>query len=103
MGRIGKTRGVMRDFEYEKNNIGYDWQYPQETGGGIKCKNYEICEAVLPLWWFDCKGNYLCTNCDCMFGTWSNPKAGIFKTGKGVLPVVNNVECPICLEHYNGT
>jgi hypothetical protein len=38
-----------------------------------------------------------------MFGTWSNPKAGIFKTGKGVLPVVNNVECPICLEHNNGT
>jgi hypothetical protein len=87
----------MRDFEYEKNNIAYDCQYPQETGGGIKCKNYEICEQVLPLWWYDCKGKYLCSNCDRMFGTWSNLDYGIFKTGKGVLPLVNNVECPICL------
>ena len=53
-----------RDLQYEQSNIGYDWQYPQEDGGGIKCKNYELCKCVLPKWWFDCKKNYLCTNCD---------------------------------------
>ena len=44
-----------RDLDYEKSNIGYDWQYTQEDGGGIKCKNHVVCEAVLPKWWFDCK------------------------------------------------
>ena len=50
-----------RDLEYEEGNIGYDYQYPN---GGIKCKNYELCGAVLPDWWYDCKAHYLCTNCD---------------------------------------
>ena len=35
-----------RDLEYENNNIGYDHQYTKENGGGIKCRNYELCEAV---------------------------------------------------------
>ncbi len=55
---------MKRDLEYEKNNIGYDWQYTKENGGGIKCKNYKLCKAILPIWWFECKGKYLCTNCD---------------------------------------
>lgn len=46
---------MTRDLEYEKNNIGYDEQYPRETGGGIKCKNYEICEEVLPSWYSNVK------------------------------------------------
>ena len=82
-----------RDTEYENNNIAYDEQYTEEEGGGgIKCKNYELCEAVLPKWWFECKGNYLCTNCHMMFGTW-----GIY-TGKGILDISDNIECPVCLE-----
>lgn len=56
-----------RDLEYEKNNIGYDEQYPEENRDGIKCKNYELCEMVLPDWWFDSKGCYLCTNCIIIF------------------------------------
>lgn len=28
-----------RDFHYENNNIGYDWQYTEEDGGGIKCNH----------------------------------------------------------------
>jgi hypothetical protein len=52
-----------RDLDYENNNIAYDPQYPLEEGGGIKCKNYELCKTVLPRWWFDCKGSYLCINC----------------------------------------
>jgi hypothetical protein len=84
-----------RDIEYENTHVGFDEQYPE---GGIKCKNYEFCEAVLPDWWYDCKGRYLCTNCDIVFGTWSNPKSGIYKTGKGELSFVDNKECPVCLE-----
>ena len=53
-----------RDFEYERMNVGYDGQYPE---GGTKCKNYELCEQILPLWWYECTGCYLCTNCD-IFG-----------------------------------
>lgn len=81
-----------KDTEYENNNIAYDWQYTEEVGGGIKCKNYELCEVVLPKWWFECKNNYLCTNCHMLFGTWGN------KTGKGELKIYDKLECPICLE-----
>lgn len=85
-----------RDFNYENNNIAYDCQYTMEDGGGIKCKNYEVCECVLPKWWFECKGNYLCTDCDMMFGTWGTQKC------KGLLNTSDNIECPVCLEHKNG-
>ena len=86
-----------RDFDYENNNISYDWQYTEADGGGIKCKNYIVCECILPKWWFDCKGSYLCTNCDIMFGTWKKVD-GKQHLGKGILELSNNLECPICLE-----
>ena len=60
---------MSRDIAYENNNIVYDEQYPEKDGGGLKCKNYEICNTILPEWWFDCKGHYLCTNCHMCFGT----------------------------------
>jgi hypothetical protein len=81
-----------RDFNYENNNIGYDYQYPEKDGGGIKCKNYILCEIVLPKWWFECKGCYLCINCHIMYGTWGT------QVGKGILEITNNLECPVCLE-----
>ena len=84
---------MSRDFDYENSNVAYDYQYTEEDGGGIKCKNYIICEAVLPKWWFECKGNYLCTNCHMMFGTW-----GDNHVGKGHLEIIDNLECPICAE-----
>lgn len=85
-----------KDLDYEKNNIGYDEQYTEQDGGGIKCKNYLLCESVLPKWWFECKENYLCTNCHMMFGTWNS---GEYKNiGKGILDVGENIKCPICLE-----
>ena len=83
---------MSRDTEYELNNIGYDWQYPIEMGGGIKCKNYELCDAVLPKDWFEYKCNYLCTNCHMEFGTWGN------LNGKGHLKMFDDIECPICLD-----
>lgn len=51
----------MRDLQYEQANIGYDCQYPE---GGIKCKNYELCEHILSPDWFSWYGNYLCLTCD---------------------------------------
>lgn len=89
-----------RDLIYEENNIGFDYQYTKEEGGGIKCKNYEICKCVLPKWWFECKGNYLCTNCDMMFGTWGSGENS--HTGKGILEISDNIDCPICLEVKKG-
>jgi hypothetical protein len=83
-----------RDLEYEKNNIGYDYQYPE---GGIKCKNYELCNTVLPDWWYECKGHYICTNCDILFGTWGHGENTHY--GKGELIFSNNLECPICLQN----
>jgi hypothetical protein len=86
-----------KDLEYERNNVGYDEHCTLENGGGIKCKNYELCDSVLPLWWWDCKNMYLCTDCHMRFGTWGH---GINShTGKGILPILDNVDCPICLDH----
>ena len=71
-----------RDLQYESENKGYDWQYPE---GGIKCKNYNLCESILPKWWYDCKGKYLCTNCD------------IFKFGElEFRNCFENEECFVC-------
>jgi len=73
-----------------------DFDYTEEDGVGIKCKNYKICDTVFPKWWFDCKGSYLCTNCDMMFGTWGSGENQ--HVGKGHLEITDNLECPICAE-----
>jgi hypothetical protein len=100
MLKISNILIMARDLEYEINNVGYDWFRSKDTGGGIKCKNYELCECILPKWWFECKGNYLCTSCHMMFGTWGRGENR--HTGKGILPIVDNFECPICLETTKG-
>ena len=80
------------DLEYEFNNKGSDCQ----CENGIKCKNYKVCESILPDWWWECKEKYLCTNCDILFGSWGDKK------GKGELKFNNNIECPICYETNEG-
>jgi len=82
---IVDSQMMERDLDYESHYIGYDEQYPD---GGIQCKNHIVCNAVLPTWWFDCKGCYLCTNCDILFGR--------------ILKITEPVECPICLEVKKG-
>lgn len=62
-----------------------------------KCVNYEICETYLPEWWEDCKGKWLCTNCDILFGTW-----GEENKGRGELEFYNNIECIICNDKGRG-
>jgi hypothetical protein len=54
-----------RDLDYEEANRTFDWRTYTE---GYKCKNYDLCKVVLPKWWFECKGCYLCNNCDMMWG-----------------------------------
>lgn len=78
-----------RDLDYEENNKGYD--YINNTIG-IKCKNYELCNAIIPDWWFDCKNNYLCSSCYMSYGKWGNQE------GKGILEIIDDIECPICFE-----
>lgn len=70
-----------RDLQYEETSIGYDWQYPE---GGIKCKNYELCEAILPPDWFTMKCHYRCTNCDIL--------------GWNELEFKESEECVVCNE-----
>jgi len=72
---------MTRDYEYETNNVGYDELDGEE---GIKCKNHIVCDAVLPKWWYDCKGCYLCINC--------------LVLGWGNLRTFIEMECPICLD-----
>lgn len=71
-----------QDLQYEKDNIGIDQRTGEE---GIKCKNYELCQHILPQMWFNIKGYYICMNCD-IFG-WKELK---FREGIE--------ECIICNE-----
>ena len=82
---------MSRDIEYEKQNIGY-CDFNKKFG--IKCKNYKLCKVILPEWWFNCKGCYLCTNCHMLFGTWGTQQY----IGEGILDFQDNLQCPICLE-----
>lgn len=57
-----------------------------------KCKNYKLCQKILPEWWSQYKSQTICTSCDILFGTWGT------QTGKGVLEFIDVFECPICFE-----
>ena len=74
-----------RDLQYEQANIGYDCQYPE---GGIKCKNYELCEHILSPDWWEYMATYICPSCD-MFG-WKELE---FKE--------SDEECVVCNETEN--
>ena len=77
-----------RDIHYEKTNNCCDEQFPE---GGIKCKNYELCEHVLSPDHWENLANYLCMTCGDWFKVsgfgWNELE---FKE--------NNEECIICLE-----
>jgi hypothetical protein len=79
-----RVKTTARDLEYEQAHLAQNpWSEDGEIA--IKCKNFDLCEALLPMWWWDCKGCYICTWCDMTFG---GPV--IFKEVKD--------ECAICLE-----
>ena len=83
---------MSRDFDYEEKNKYID-EGNQES---IKCKNHELCGGGLaPDFGFYTKSGkeYLCINCDMMFGT-----CGTSHKGKGVLPITDNLECSVCFE-----
>ena len=84
-------RPTERDIEYEENNTALNSLSGEE---GIKCRNYELCGTTLPDWWFDCKGTYLCTNCDMTFGTWKGPK--VERRGHGTLSFEDSISCLSC-------
>jgi hypothetical protein len=72
----------------DNNNIIFD------IYGFIKCKNYDICKSILPKYWYEYNGEYLCYSCDCLFGKW--------RGGKGILTKFDRIKCPICLEYKKG-
>lgn len=78
-----------RCLEYEEENVTL-YQVDPEIKG-FKCPNYRLCEMVLPVWWWEVKGHYQCTNCDIIFGTWGT------QVGKGALHFENDLECPVCM------
>lgn len=59
---------IPRDEEYEITNLTLDPDYPILLGLGIKCKNFAVCEEMLPEYWHGVKGHYICTLCASMFG-----------------------------------
>jgi len=55
----------------------------------INCPNHMVCYRNYPQHYKETYGD-LCLTCDMLFGTWQN--------GRGILPTIDNAECPICLE-----
>lgn len=55
----------------------------------INCPNHIVCCRNYPLHYKQTYGD-LCLTCDMFFGEWQG--------GKGVLPIIENAECPVCLE-----
>jgi hypothetical protein len=82
-----------RDFDYENNNT----VITSVLGECVKCKNFSLCGTVLPKSGVSMKGHYLCTSCDGMFGTRSVTE-NIGSCGKGILNLIENLDCIICLE-----
>jgi len=87
-------RAMSRDLVYERENAAWE---PCSESLGIKCRNHEVCHAVLPEWWYECKESYLCTNCHMSFGTW-----GETHFGKGELEFRDDIECVICMDTKRG-
>ena len=89
------TKCIKQDLEYEKTHIIYTKQYYIDGikyyyEKGIKCKNYDLCEAVLSHDHWECHGNYLCMNC----GDW-------FRFGFGWNELefrMSSEKCPVCFD-----
>jgi len=65
------TKTLARDLAYEQAHLA---QFHDLVKDGrptdarmIQYKNFDLCEACLPMWWWECKGCYICTNCDMKF------------------------------------
>jgi len=52
---------MVRDLQYEQLNTIYDEGYERN---GIKCKNYELCQNILPPDHYERYAQYLCPQCD---------------------------------------
>ena len=82
---------MVRDLQYEQLNTIYDECYERN---GIKCKNYELCQHILPPTAYEDGTNYLCMTC----GDWF--KRGGF--GWNELEFrESEEECAVCMETSN--
>lgn len=81
---------MQKDIEYEKIMLGLTIYTQRKLAVESNVKIIICVEQFYQHLGLN-KGNYLCTNCDMMFGTWK-------KDISDVLDIGNNTECPICLE-----
>ena len=88
--------------ECSKNNIvinnnieitnNHNDEYKNNLFNFIKCKNYNICNNILPKIWYQFNNIEICDKCNYLFGKW--------RGGKGILNELNDfIKCPICLEY----
>ena len=82
---------MVRDLQYEQLNTIYDEDYERN---GIKCKNYDLCQHILPPTAYEDGTNYLCMHCGdwfkvCGFG-WNELE---FRESEE--------ECVVCMETSN--
>jgi hypothetical protein len=92
----GAPTVIVRDLTYEANNEGIGEIGWRIRGSGVKCKNHEVCRAILPRKYTH--GDYLCVACTMMFGVWFSTRSNEQHIGWGHLPITDALECPICLE-----
>ena len=92
MNLLNKNR-MEKDFNYEKyNRIAYKG-YQKKAELGIKCKNYDLCEGILPKDHFKRHKNYLCLYC----GEWFLMKG----FGWNELEFFeNNENCIVCFTNH---
>lgn len=61
-------------------------EYEENKNQLIKCKNFIICEQLLPNWWYSVRKSDFCKECN-------------FKYGNHLLQLKLNTYCPSCLYH----
>ena len=79
-----------RDLQYEQLNTIYDEAYERN---GIKCKNYELCQHILPPEHYINYANYLCMTCGDLFAFGFGWNELEFRDSEN--------ECPVCNETDN--
>lgn len=78
------------------NNIEIQNKYKNDDNmfNFMKCKNYDVCNTILPKIWYKYNKIEICYKCNFFFGKW--------RGGKGILNQINIIKCQICLEYKKG-
>jgi hypothetical protein len=72
-----KMQKILKDYASDPANVGFDDNFTIWRGGGIKCRNYEVCEMLMLRESASAHNNYVCALCMLFFGgplTFSAPQ-----------------------------